>query len=133
MMSKIEPLNNENFLLYCARNYDARYGASTKEFYDDINRIKYIKKLITRYKTDNDLKVRLILNHIIVLNNVFGPEVTTRILYFKLRDNFEIIKPFLVKIYILQQHIMSIDEEDHNIDTDLIAMDQFVVEALRKI
>jgi hypothetical protein len=131
-MNYTEPLTKENFLLYCAKNYDGRYGSSTDDLYNDINRIKYIKKLITRYETSDELKERLILNHIIVLYNVFGAEACTRILYFKLNEHFAIIKPFLVKIGILPQLIYNIDGVNM-INTDLIPMDNKVIEALRKI
>lgn len=127
----MEPLTKDNFLLYCARNYNAKYGASFDDLEQDIEKIKYIKKLITRYQSTGDLKERLILNHIIVLNNVFGPEVTCRILYFKLSDVFDIIKPFLVKINILPKFI--IINEEQTIDTDLIPLDLTVVKALREI
>ena len=68
-------LNDDNFLLYCASKYDNIKYASTEEFFEDLNRIKYIKKLVTRYTEYGELKERLILNHIIVLNNCFGAEV----------------------------------------------------------
>ena len=67
-----EKLNASNFMLFCAKHYDNSKYASTEEFYEDLSRIKYIKKLITRYTQDNDLKERLILNHIIILNNCLG-------------------------------------------------------------
>ena len=81
-----EQLTDKNFLLFCAANYDNPQYYSTEDFYEDLNRIKYIKKLITRYIESGDLKERLILNHIIVLNNCFGAEVLCRILYLKLKN-----------------------------------------------
>lgn len=128
----IEPLTKDNFFLYCAKNYDGRFGSSTEDLQSDINRIKYIKKLVSRYQTTGELKERLILNHIIVLNNVFGPEATNRILYFKLSENFDVIKPFLVKINILPKYIYNIDGENI-IDTDMISMDMRVIGVLRQI
>ena len=66
-----DKLTDHNFLLFCAQHYDNSRYISTEEFVEDLNRIKYIKKLITRYVENGDLKERLILNHIIVLYNVF--------------------------------------------------------------
>ena len=82
-----EKLTEKNFLLYCASHYDNAQYISTEEFLEDLNRIKYIKKLITRYVENDDLKERLILNHIIILNNCFGPNVLCKILYFTLTEN----------------------------------------------
>lgn len=127
-----ERLTKDNFILYCARNYDGRHCSSTDEFYEDLRRIRYIKKLITRYITTGELKERLILNHIIILNNVFGPKITVRILYFKLKKQMKYIKPFLIFLDIFPDRILNIDEED-SINTDCIEMDQGIIEALRKI
>ena len=127
-----EILTDDNFLLYCAKYYDGRYCSSTQDFYDDLNRIKYIKKLITRYIQNDDLKERLILNHIIVLNNVFGPIVTCRILYFKLEEYFEYVKPFLILLNILPQNLYNVNGKTV-IDMDLIAMDQKIIKVLRTI
>lgn len=127
-----EVLSEANFLLYCAKYYDDRHCSSTEEFYEDLKRIGYIKKLITRYRETGDLKERLILNHIITLNNVFGPEVAARILYFRLKDQFEYIKPFLVLLNILPEVIHNI-EGANVVETDLIEMDPTIVETLRKI
>jgi hypothetical protein len=67
-----------------------------EEFKEDINRIKYIKRLLGRYEKTGNLRVRLILNHIIILNNVFGPEVSSRILFFKIENKFHsYLKSFL--------------------------------------
>lgn len=127
-----EQLTEANFLLYCAKNYDGRHCSSTEDFYTDINRIRYIKKLLTRYERNNDLKERLILNHIIILNNVFGPAVTCRILYLKLKKKFHLIKPFLVMLNILPERLFNINNEKI-IDTNLITMDQAIINRLRKI
>ena len=125
-----EILNDETFFLYCAKNYDGGLLSTVDDFNGDLNRIKYIKKLITRYQQNGILKERLILNHIIVLNNVFGAEPTAKILYLKLMEDFNIIKPFLVTIGIMPRQFINIGNEEI-IDTDLIPMDQNVVERLR--
>lgn len=127
-----EPLTNESFILYCAKNYNNPQCFGMTEFIEDLSRIKYIKKLITRYKMTNELKERLILNHIIILNNVFGPHATVRILYFKLKDEFKYIKPFLILLNILPDKIYNINNEKV-IDVDQIDMDHQIVKVLRQI
>lgn len=127
-----EKLNRDNFILYCAKHYDDKHCSSTKDFYEDLKRIRYIKKLITRYIVSGDLKERLILNHIIVLNNVFGPTVTCRILFFKLHRQMKYIKPFLLLLNILPDVIYNIGDTE-KIHTDCIEMDQTIIDALRKI
>ena len=127
-----EKLTDKNFLLYCASRYDNAQYASTEDFIEDMNRIKYLKKLVTRYIEYDDLKERLILNHIIVLNNCFGPEVLCRILYFKMKDQMKYIKPFLVLLNILPDRIYNVGDEKI-IETDLIEMDLNIVAKLRKV
>jgi hypothetical protein len=128
----IEKLTDKNFLLYCASHYDNVKYASTEDFVEDLNRLKYIKKLITRYTEYGDLKERLILNHIIVLNNCFGPEVLCRILYLRMKPQMKYIKPFLILLEILPEKIYNINDENI-IDTDLIEMDEVIVAKLRKV
>jgi hypothetical protein len=127
-----EKLNDSNFMLFCAKHYDNSKYASTEEFYEDLSRIKYIKKLITRYTQDNDLKERLILNHIIILNNCFGPEALNKILYLKLKDQMKYVKPFLIMLNILPEKIHNVNNEIV-IDTNTIEMDQGIIKRLRKV
>jgi hypothetical protein len=127
-----EKLNDSNFMLFCAKHYDNSKYASTEELYEDLSRIKYIKKLITRYTQDNDLKERLILNHIIILNNCFGPEALNKILYLKLKDQMKYVKPFLIMLNILPEKIHNVNNEVV-IDTNTIEMDQGIIKRLRKV
>ena len=128
----IEKLNDDNFLFYCAKYYDNPQCHSTEEFIEDLKRIKYIKKLITRYIDSGELKDRLILNHLIILYNVFGAEHMARILYLKMRVQFKYIKPFLILLGVLPEKIYNIKEEAV-INTDSIPMDDVIVQALRKV
>jgi hypothetical protein len=105
---------------------------TTEEFLEDINRIKYIKKLVTRYVESGELRERLILNHIIVLNNCFGPIVTCKILYLKLKTQWKYIKPFLVMLNILQEKIYNVGTEVI-VYTDQIDMDHGIIERLRNL
>jgi len=75
-------LNDENFIMYAIKAYN-KPNCVMSEFEEDIKRIKYIKRLIKRYSITGDLKERLILNHIIILSNVFGIEATVRMLFLK--------------------------------------------------
>ena len=121
-----ELLTNENFLIFCAQHYNDSKYYTDDEFIEDLNRIKYLKKLITRYIENDDLKERLILNHIIVLNNLFGPEITCKILYLKMKNHMHYIKPFLILLNILPEKIYNIDDEDV-IYTDIITMDKLKI------
>ena len=82
-----DKLTDKNFLLFCAAHYDNYQYHSTEEFYEDLNRFKYIKRLFSRYEETGELKERLILNHIIILYNLFGVPATTRLLFFKLNKD----------------------------------------------
>jgi len=126
----IENLNNKNFILFCAKYYD-NPTLNSDEFFEDLSRIKYIKKLLTRYVETGEFKERLILNHIIILCNCFGPEILNKIMYLKLKEQFSLIKPFMVYLNIMAPIIYNVGEEDI-IYTDNILMDSGVIAELRK-
>lgn len=127
-----EKLTDENFLIYCAKYYDNPQCQSTEEFFEDLRRIKYVKKLVTRYVENEDLKERLILNHIIVLSNVFGAEHLARILYLKMKPQFKYVKPFLIMLNIMPNRLLNVGNEKL-IDTDTIPMDDNIVRKLRTL
>lgn len=127
-----EKLSNKNFILFCASYYDNYQFSSTEEFFEDLRRIKYIKKLLTRYEQSGDLRERLILNHIIVLNNCFGPDILCKILYLKFKNKMHMIKPFLIFLNILPEIIYNVENE-YIVETDLINMDVEIINRLRKI
>src|ERR1039458_5039105 len=116
-------LTDRNFLLYIAQHYNNPNCHDTKEFLEDARRIKYIKKLITRKIEKGNLKTRLILNHIIVLSNVFPVEALSRILYLKMKNYFPYVKPFLIALSIYQPKIYNINSEAV-INLDNIVMNQ---------
>lgn len=102
------------------------------EFQSDIRRTKYIKRLFKRYKTLGDLKERLILNHIILLSNVFGPEPTTRILFFKVDDgDYGLLKTFLIYLNMMPDIVVGIDSK--NIQSSDILIDMVVADKLRQL
>lgn len=127
-----EVLTNENFLIYCAKYYDNPQCHSTEEFIEDLRRIKYIKKLITRYIETGELKERLILNHIIILSNVFPAEILCKIFLLKMRNEFKYVKPFLILLNVLPEKVYNVGKEKI-VYTDLISMDDTIVKVLRQI
>ena len=93
---KFSDLNDENFTLYAMQNYSNPQCMSTDEFYCDLNRIRYIIRLLNKYEKTGVLRERLILNHIIVFYNMFDPHAATRILFYKIKKNqYHILKTFL--------------------------------------
>lgn len=89
-------LNDKNYLLFAIKNYDNPQSITEDDFYDDLKRFKYVKRLFKRYQTTGVLKVNLILNHLIILFNVFG-DGTVPLLFFKLESGlWPSVKTFLV-------------------------------------
>ena len=127
-----EFLTEDNYVIVSAHNYDQMISHSTEEFFDDLKRIGYIKKLLTQFSEGKQLKERLILNHLIILNNVFGSVHLNRLLYLKLKDQFVYIKPFLILLNILQDKIYRVGKEEV-ILTDLINLDLNIINKLREI
>jgi hypothetical protein len=125
-------LTTENFLIYAAKYYDNPQCHSTEEFLEDLMRLKYIKKLVTRYIESGELKERLILNHITVLSNIFPPKVLCKIIWLKMPEQLTYIKPFLIFLNLLPDRIFNVGERNV-IDTTLIPMDQGIINALRTI
>ena len=102
------------------------------EFESDIKRTKYLKRLFRRYKSSRTLKERLVLNHIILLNNVFGPEATSRILFYKIDErDYDVLKTFLSYLNIAPDVVYGINGK--NIDVARIPLDMNVVKILLKI
>ena len=129
----MDKLDESNFLLYAAKHYDNPQCYDTIEFYDDMKRFKYIKRLLNRYLDENDLKERLILNHIIVLYNVFGAEATIRMLFLRCKGMEVLLKPFLVFLNLLPDKIENIGMENKTIYTNTIDIDLTILKKLREI
>ena len=116
-------LNEKNLFLYAAKHYKNPKFADIDEFYEDLKRFKYIKRLLNRYLETDDLAERLLLNHFIVVFNMFGTEATLEILELKLEDrHWPIVKPFLIFLNYIR-----------NDQYTGITMDPNVVDILRKI
>lgn len=123
-----EKLSESNFLIYAMHYYDNTQCYSLAEFEDDLKKFLYLKKLISRYKNNDDLKERLILNHIIVLYNLFGA-ATTKMLFYKVDEEcWNILVTFLVYLNLMPEHIV-----DYNITLSEVILDERVISTLRKI
>jgi len=116
-------LTLDNFELYASKHYQRSKWATTEEFKSDIARFKYINRLINRYYRDDDLKERLILNHIIVLANVLTPEVTADMLMI----NTDHLLKSTVKTFLVYLHYLP---EDRYIE---IPLDSTIINVLREL
>lgn len=128
-----EQLTSKNALLYATKAYENPECLTVDEFLEDYKRFKYIKRLCRKYLTTGQLNVRLFLNHIIALLNVFGPVATVRILFLKCDDasSYCIIKPFLLYLSVLPDVVPGIDGYD--IVTPAIPSDSRICTALGRI
>ncbi len=125
-----DDLNNENIMMYAIKAYD-RPNCIMSEFKDDMKRFNYLKRLFRRYRKVNELREQLVLNHLVVLYNVFGPEVTSRMLFFKMsKDDYPALKTYLLFLSIMPERIRGIKGQDV-ISSD-IPIDNRVAEVLRQ-
>ena len=123
MMKVFDKLNRKNFKLYASQHYNNPECVDINEFKEDVNRFKYVKRLLSRYEAHNDLQERLILNHLIVIYNVFGIKAANRMLWYKIDENhWHYIKPFLVFLHYLP--------ENEKVD---VPMDPYIVGVLRNL
>ena len=126
-----DDLNEDNFMMYAMKCYTSPHCIMS-EFEGDIKRTKYLKRLFRRYKVTKSLKERLILNHIILLNNVFGTEATARILFYKTDErDYDILKTFLDYLDIMPDFVYGINGK--TIVSSEIPLDKNVAEILRNI
>ena len=125
-------LNDDNFLMYAMREYSNVQCTDIEEFYDDLKKIKYIKRLFNVYKNNGQLKERLILNHLIIFYNVFTVHAGTRILFYKIEKDFwPILKTFLIYLDRMPDKIDSIRGEV--ILASNIKLDDGIISRLRSI
>ncbi len=127
-----DDLNDDNFLMYSMREYSNMQCTDIEEFYDDLKKIKYIKRLFNIYTNTGQLKERLILNHLIVFYNVFSVQAGTRILFYKIEKDFwPMLKTFLIFLDRMPEKIDSIRGEI--IRASDILLDDGIVTRLRSI
>ena len=100
-----EKITNDNIMMFAIKHYDNPQCEGEKEFHDDMKRFKYIKRLLRKYSETGVLKERLLLNHIIILKNLFGPEACVTLLLFKIQqEHWETLKSFLLFLNIIQEN-----------------------------
>ena len=118
-----EKITSDNVVMFAIKYYDNPQCEGEKEFYDDMKKFKYIKRLLRKYRDSGVLKERLLLNHIIVLNNLFGPEACVTLLLFKIQKEYwDTLKSFLLYLNIIRND--ELQEVKENKD---------VLEILRKL
>ena len=127
-----DDLTDDNFLMFAMKEYNDIQCTDIEEFYDDLKKIKYIKRLFNIYKNTGQLKERLILNHLIVFYNVFPIQAGTRILFYKIEKSFwPMLKTFLIFLDRMPETIDSI--RGKTIRTSDIQLDEGIVTRLRSI
>ena len=125
---QFEVLNDDNFMLYAMKAYENPQCTGIEEFHEDLNRVKYIKRLLRKYKRDGVIRERLILNHIIIFCNVFGVQEGLRILFFRLEED---IWPELKTFLVLLEYVPA--RMDNDVDFDSIPIDNVIANKLRKL
>jgi len=122
-MKLFDELSDNNFMLYAIRQYYKPNCIDAEEFHNDMKRFMYLKRLFYRYNNTNELSERLILNHLIVLFNVFDIKPTLKMLEFQIEGKYwPALKPFLIFLKYIKN--------DQYTD---IKMDPYVIDKLRKI
>jgi hypothetical protein len=111
-----DELNGDNFLLFAIKNYENPQAVTKEDFEKDLNHFKYIKRLLKRYRREGELKTHLLLNHFIVLYNIFG-EAATPMLFFKIeKELWSSLKSFIIFLNRLPEYPKS---GIHDIQVDL--------------
>lgn len=129
----IEKLDESNALLYAAKHYDNPSCYDTIEFYDDLKRFQYLKRLFNRYNETGEMKERLVINHIIILYNVFGPLHCTRLLFLKLHEYKEILKPILEFLGVMPDKVENIGITGMSFNSSDIESDSGILEILKRV
>lgn len=122
-------LTESTFLLYASKHYDNPQCTDLSEFDEDLKRFQYLRKLFGRYRQDDDLKERLILNHLIIIYNVFGPQATN-MLFMKLHEFHEYLKPFVEYLNYMPSVVAYDNNEVHSLS---IVPDDHIVQILEGI
>ena len=111
-----ENITTDNVMMFAIRHYDNPQCEGEKEFHDDMKRFKYIKRLLRKYKDSGILKERLLLNHIIILNNLFGPEACVTLLLFKIQQEYwGTLKSFLLYLNMIRNDELNEVESNNEV------------------
>ena len=114
-------LTEENFLLFAIKNYENPQAVTKEDFDKDLNHFKYIKRLLKRYKNTGQLKTHLLLNHFIIIYNIFG-EAATPMLFFKIeQDLWSSMKTFVMFLGKLPDYPKS---KIHDVKVDLVCLQE---------
>ena len=125
-------LTEDNFILYAIKYYDNPQCVSEQDFHNDLKILKYIKRLLNRYNKTGNIKERLMINHLIMLGNIFPIEVLSRILFLKLPEQYwSALKTFLIFLKYMPDNIKIINGK--NIISSDIQVDLKIAEKLRNI
>lgn len=119
-----DELNEDNFLLFAIKNYENPQAITKDDFYRDLNHFKYIKRLLRKYKNNGELKVNLLLNHFIILYNIFDDAATPMLFYKLEEDLWSTTKTFIIFLNRLPQYPKS---QIHDISVDNNALDQLQI------
>ena len=126
-----DDLNSENIILYAMKVYD-KPNCIMSEFKEDMKRFNYLKRLFFRHRKTGEVKERLILNHLVVLYNVFGPEAATRLLFYKIaKEDYATLKTYLMFLSCMPERVRGIKGKD--IISSEIPVDMGVADVLRTI
>ncbi len=124
-------LTSDNMMMYAIKAYD-KPNCIMSEFSEDMKRFNYLKRLFRRYRKHNELRERLVLNHIVVLNNVFGPEVMTRLLFYEMSESdYPQLKTYLLFLSCMPEIVRGIKGKD--IISSDIEVDMEIANVLRTI
>jgi len=126
-----ENLTNDNIMIFAMKAYD-KPNCIMSEFKEDMKRFNYLKRLFKRYRKLNELREQLVLNHLVVLYNVFGPEVATRLLFFQMsKDDYSALKTYLLFLSCMPEKVKGI--KGHDIISSEISVDMAIAHTLRQI
>jgi hypothetical protein len=126
-----DDLTSENVLLYAVKAYD-KPNCIMSEFKEDMKRFNYLKRLFYRYRKEGEMRERLVINHLIVLYNVFGVEVATRLLFYRVhKEDYPTLKTYLLFLNYMPSIVKGI--KGQNIVSSDISVDMKVAEILREI
>jgi hypothetical protein len=124
-----ENLTNDNIMLYAVKAYD-KPNCIMSEFKEDMKRFNYLKRLFKRYRKLGELREQLVLNHVVVIYNVFGVEVATRLLFYKMtKDDYSALKTYLIFLNCMPERIKGIKGQD--ILSSNIPVDVTIANSLR--
>lgn len=125
-------ISKENIDIFSEISYRNPQCVSSEDFFEDMSRIKYVKRLFNKYNRGGEIKTRLILNHIIAFYNVFENRDATRILFFKMEESYwPLLKTFLIYLSYMPEIVHGVN--GRNIMSDEITIDGFILKQLENI